>query len=161
MKSPLGNWSNIKAFLTVVRTGSTLAASRELGVTQPTIARRIDEFEQELGLTLFDRDTRGFHLTPQARKLVAEAEKVEVAVRSFGVSASELSYDPTLPIRFSVPIAALSDMTYKIIAEFRDALPPLGLHIVMGSNARTKVSNMHANVENGVISPVQILARRI
>lgn len=39
--------------------------------------------------------------------------------------------------------------------------PPLGLHIVMGADAKTKVGNMHANIECGAISPVQILARRI
>ncbi len=38
--------------------------------------------------------------------------------------------------------------------------PPLGLHIVMGQDARTKVGNMLANVENGIIAPVQIIARR-
>lgn len=38
--------------------------------------------------------------------------------------------------------------------------PPLGLHIVMGSDAKVKVGNMHANLEKGTISPVQILARR-
>lgn len=38
--------------------------------------------------------------------------------------------------------------------------PPLGLHIVMGKDAKTKVGNMHANIESGAISPVQILARR-
>lgn len=39
--------------------------------------------------------------------------------------------------------------------------PPLGLHIVMGSNAKVKVKNMHANVENGIVSPVQIIAKRL
>ena len=39
--------------------------------------------------------------------------------------------------------------------------PPLGLHIVMGSDAKTKVGNMHANVEKGAIAPVQILAKRL
>lgn len=39
--------------------------------------------------------------------------------------------------------------------------PPLGLHIVMGSNAKVKVQNMHANVKNGTVSPVQILAKRL
>jgi len=43
----------------------------------------------------------------------------------------------------------------------KGAPPPLGLHIVMGEDAKTKVGNMHANIESGAISPVQILARRI
>lgn len=39
--------------------------------------------------------------------------------------------------------------------------PPLGLHIVMGQDAGLKVKNMYANVKNGVVSPVQIIARRV
>lgn len=38
--------------------------------------------------------------------------------------------------------------------------PPLELHIVMGKDAKTKVGNMHANVLNGAIAPVQVLAQR-
>lgn len=38
--------------------------------------------------------------------------------------------------------------------------PPLGLHILMGDDARTKVGNMHANLTAGAISPVAMLARR-
>jgi cyclopropane fatty-acyl-phospholipid synthase-like methyltransferase len=38
--------------------------------------------------------------------------------------------------------------------------PPLGLHIVMGADAKLKVGNMYANVKNGTVSPVQIIAKR-
>ena len=130
MKSAPNNWTSIKAFLLVVRTGSTLAASRELGVTQPTVARRIDELEHELGLVLFDRDTRGFHLAPQAKRLVAEAEQVEAAVQSFGASATELSDSETLPIRFSAPISVFSDAIYEILAQFRATYPDTPIEVI-------------------------------
>lgn len=38
--------------------------------------------------------------------------------------------------------------------------PPLGLHILMGPDAKAKVGNMHANVQNGTVSPVLIIAKR-
>ena len=37
--------------------------------------------------------------------------------------------------------------------------PPLGLHVVMGPDAATKAGNMRANIEAGVIAPVEIVAR--
>ncbi|MBT8425437.1 MAG: LysR family transcriptional regulator, partial [Silicimonas sp.] len=52
MKSEFRNWSDIRVFLAVIREGSTLAASRKLGVAQPTVARRIDALEHETGLIL-------------------------------------------------------------------------------------------------------------
>jgi hypothetical protein len=39
--------------------------------------------------------------------------------------------------------------------------PPLGLHLVMGCDAGTKVENMIANIEAGTIAPVEIIARRV
>jgi ubiquinone/menaquinone biosynthesis C-methylase UbiE len=38
--------------------------------------------------------------------------------------------------------------------------PPLGLHLVMGRDAGTKVENMMANIAAGTIAPVEIIARR-
>lgn len=38
--------------------------------------------------------------------------------------------------------------------------PPLGLHILMGQDAPTKMANMLANLEQGRIAPVEIICRR-
>jgi len=40
------------------------------------------------------------------------------------------------------------------------APPPLGLHIVMGQDAPIKIANMYKNIDNGIISPVIMSARR-
>lgn len=39
--------------------------------------------------------------------------------------------------------------------------PPLGLHILMGADAGTKVANMIENLERGSIAPVEMVARRL
>jgi SAM-dependent methyltransferase len=39
-------------------------------------------------------------------------------------------------------------------------LPPLGLHLVMGSDTPTKVANMMSSIERGIIAPVELIARR-
>lgn len=37
---------------------------------------------------------------------------------------------------------------------------PLGLHILMGDSAPRKIANMVANIANGVIAPVELIARK-
>lgn len=37
--------------------------------------------------------------------------------------------------------------------------PPLGLHLLMGADSRAKIANMVANLEAGLISPTEIVAR--
>lgn len=65
-----------------------------------------------------------------------------------------------------VDIADRSDVALYFFEAIKKRLaeggpPPLGLHIVMGSDAKLKVGNMHVNVERGIVSPVQIIAQRL
>ena len=80
MKSAFQNWADVRVFLAVMRTGSTLAASKVLDMSQPTVARRIDALEHSFRLTLFERDTRGFRATQDAQRLLPHAEAVERAM---------------------------------------------------------------------------------
>ncbi|WP_433989346.1 LysR family transcriptional regulator [Sulfitobacter sp. TBRI5] len=102
-------------FLTVVREGSTLSASRKLGVAQPTVARRIEALENETGLTLFERDTRGFKPTEVARTLYPLAEAIEEAAENFADKTRELA--ERRPIRITAP-GYFSDRVSDIFSEF-------------------------------------------
>src|SRR6185436_2493257 len=73
------DWNDLKAFLAVARGGSTLAASKALGVNQTTVARRIESLEHDLGFKLFERGQTGSRLTESGQGLIAEAENVERA----------------------------------------------------------------------------------
>src|ERR1700737_3635265 len=75
------DWDDVRVFLAVPRQGSMRAAGRALGLSQPTIARRLAAFEASFGgTTLFDRLPEGLRLNAAGEQLVAEAESVEDAV---------------------------------------------------------------------------------
>jgi DNA-binding transcriptional LysR family regulator len=57
------DWNDVRIFLAVAETGSLNAAARNLGITQPTISRRMEDLEYRLGSRLFSRSTRGVVLT--------------------------------------------------------------------------------------------------
>ena len=46
------------------------------------------------------------------------------------------------------------------MANISDGPPPLGLHLLLGPDARQKFANMLANVEQGCISPVVMIAKK-
>ena len=75
------DWDDVRVFLAVAREGSMRAAGRALGLSQPTIARRLAEFEAGFGgPTLFDRLPEGLRLNAAGELLVPAAESVETAV---------------------------------------------------------------------------------
>ena len=53
--SAMLDWTDLRYFLAVARTGSTLAAGRSLKVAQATVSRRITMLEEALGTPLLVR----------------------------------------------------------------------------------------------------------
>jgi DNA-binding transcriptional LysR family regulator len=77
------DFRHVEAFVSVADEFSLRRAARRLGVSQPTLSRRVQQLEQELGLTLFVRHPDGIELThhgmlmlDQARRLVAAATQL-------------------------------------------------------------------------------------
>ena len=69
------DWDDVRVFLAVAREGSMRAAGRALGLSQPTIARRLAAFEATFGgPSLFDRLPEGLRLTAAGEQLVPAAE---------------------------------------------------------------------------------------
>ncbi len=81
----------MRAFVRVVETGSLSRAAKELRTTQPTVSKWMRRLEDSVGARLLQRNTRGVRLTDGgeayfegARRIVAEVEGVESAVRRTG-----------------------------------------------------------------------------
>src|SRR6201995_5004262 len=84
-------WGDLKHFLAVARGGSTLAAGKELGVNQTTVARRVAALEEALGEKLFDRTAGGYKLTELGKAIVEPAQRVEAEVAAFARLAAQNS----------------------------------------------------------------------
>jgi DNA-binding transcriptional LysR family regulator len=74
------DWDDVRVFLAVARHGSLRAAGRALGLSQPTMGRRLAAFEATFGgPTLFDRLPEGLRLNAAGEQLIPAAESVERA----------------------------------------------------------------------------------
>jgi DNA-binding transcriptional LysR family regulator len=74
------DWDDVRVFLAVARHGSLRAAARALGVSQPTIGRRLGSFETTFGgPSLFDRLPEGLRLNAAGEALMPAAEQLESA----------------------------------------------------------------------------------
>ena len=63
-------------FLAVVRHGSFGRAASALLLAQPSVSERMARLERTLGVSLFDRGTRGVRLTPAGEQLVPYARRL-------------------------------------------------------------------------------------
>ena len=88
-------WDDLRLFLAVADSGTLTAAARASGLTQPTLGRRMQSLEQQLGQKLFQRTATGFLLTepgqallPVARRM---AEEADTALRQLSGQEAQLS----------------------------------------------------------------------
>ena len=81
-------WDDILFFLAVARTGQLSSAARQLRTNHATVSRRIDRLEDALSARLFERNRRGYVLTPLGERLIELAEAMERDAEKFHKEAS-------------------------------------------------------------------------
>jgi DNA-binding transcriptional LysR family regulator len=126
------DWDDLRFFLAVARHGSTLAASRALGVNQSTVQRRLVELERQIGRKLVRRHPSGYQLTELGDTLRPAAESVEAAVIDFErkIEASETGLTGT--IRLTCPEPLVSRIAASpLLGLFNERYPGLRVEFVM------------------------------
>ena len=70
------NILHMKYAVEVARVGSLNKAAETLLIAQPNISRSIKELEADLGITIFDRSTKGMFLTPEGENFIGYAKNI-------------------------------------------------------------------------------------
>ena len=122
------DWDDLKYFLAVARQGSTLAASRGLGVDQSTVQRRVAELERRLGRELVERRPTGYRLTEFGVTMLAQAERVEGAIAAFEQAVTSARDDVTGVVRVSCPEPIVHRLAPSSLLERFHAMYP-GLRV--------------------------------
>ena len=134
------DWNDLRYFLAVARDGSTLAAARELRVSQTTVARRIAALEDAIGFPLFEKRQAGYALTPAGEDLLARAEEVENAANAFSEAASAQSRD----VSGSVKITTEEVYAITILAPLLRELHETHAEIVIELDTSQQVRDLGA-----------------
>lgn len=133
----------IQVFVAVVSHGSTLAASKALGITQPAVSSALAEFESNFGTKLFYRWKKGMVLNEIGRNIIPSARLILANARDLD-NLLDLNKEQlcgtlhlgasTTPANYIVP---------RILSEFIAEHPSVKIEV----NCRNK-STIIAEVEN-------------
>ena len=130
------DWNDLRYFLAVAETGSTLAAGRRLRVSQTTAARRIAALEAALDLKLFDRRPAGYALTPAGDALVARARAVESAAGALTDAASAQARDASGTVRLTMEEIYAVTVFGPILRDLHEAHPSIRIELDTTEQAR-------------------------
>jgi len=123
------DWNDLKHFLAVARHGSTIAASKALGVNQSTVQRRVAELERRLGRAVLVRRASGYELTPLGDSLVPLAENVARAIEAFEVRVKGSAPDGRDIIRLTCPEPVVGRLS-PLIERFHEGYPAFKVEFV-------------------------------
>jgi DNA-binding transcriptional LysR family regulator len=122
-------WDDLRYFLAVARTGSTLGAGKALKVSQTTAARRVAALEAALGLPLFERRQAGYALTPAGEALLAQAEAVERAAGGFAQAAAAQAREASGVVRLTTVEVYAVTLLPPLLKELRTVHPAIRIEL--------------------------------
>ncbi|MGH1576735.1 LysR family transcriptional regulator [Planktotalea sp.] len=124
------DWSLIRAFLAVAETGSLSGAARRLSQSQPTLGRQVKLLEEQMGLRLFERQTRGLALTPTGESLLEPARAMRDAFGQLSLRAAGRDAKMQGTVRITASEVMARHVMPKIIAGIRNAEPDIQIELV-------------------------------
>ena len=119
------DWDDARVFLAVARHGSLRAAGRALGLSRPTIGRRLAAFEAAFGgPALFDRLPEGLRINAAGAALLETAEQLEDAALALARRHAATSPALSGTVRVSVGEWAANFLARYLAGASGAALPP-------------------------------------
>lgn len=139
------NSDDLRLFLTVMREGNMVAASRRAGVDHSTVARRISALETMLKSRLFERSPRGVTPTPAAFALLSHAERIESELLAAAASVATSESDADGIVRLATPEMFGTFAVAPHVVQLRARYPRLTLELAPESRT-TSLSKREADI---------------
>ena len=124
------NWDDVRVFLAIARSGSVRGAASAMNVSHSTVLRRLDSFEESLGVALFHRVPTGYDLTTDGWALLPRAEALEQDAIAFEREAMGHDRERGGKITLTMPEPVAIHYLAEHLVEFRAAHSGIELEII-------------------------------
>ena len=154
-------WSDLEYVLAVASKGSLAAAARALNVNHSTVQRRVQSFEQQTNIKIFERLRSGYRLTAEGAMFLDAAQSIETILNDLDlkIAGGDESLDGRLLITTTDAIfpAFAAD-----ISMFQRTYPSIITDIVI-TNDRLDLEQREADIAVRASNqpPPHLVGRRI
>jgi DNA-binding transcriptional LysR family regulator len=138
------SWDDLRIFLSLAREGTLTTAAKALGVSHPTVARRVQALEGQIGARLFDRLPDRFVPTAAGEELLADTEAMEKAALSINRRSAGLGDTVSGVVRLSAG-EAMAVLVARHLAGLRAQLPQIEFELV-ASHTLANLSRREADL---------------
>ncbi|MDH7795516.1 MULTISPECIES: LysR substrate-binding domain-containing protein [unclassified Beijerinckia] len=121
--------NDLRLFVQVADHGGFAAAGRVLDMPRSTLAKRIGDFEAQLGLRLFQRHARLFALTEIGRELYDRAQAMLVEAEAAESLIQGRLVEPAGLVRLTASTLEAQTLLADILPDFAQAYPKVFLQL--------------------------------
>ena len=123
------DWDDLRMFAVLARAGSVRRAAELLDVHASTVTRRLEHFERQLDVQLFNRGPRGLLITPAGQEVLERVEAVAERVADIERAVTGSDRRMAGRLRLSVP-GAVAGVAMPAVAGFAERFPDVDIDFV-------------------------------
>ncbi|SFI39519.1 DNA-binding transcriptional regulator, LysR family [Bosea sp. OK403] len=147
--------NELTTFTAVARSGGISAAAREIHTVQSNVTMRIKALEDEIGLALFERHSRGMALTEAGQRLLPYAERVLSLLREAKIAARDNAAEQGVLQLGSMETTAAIRLP-PLLAAFHQACPAVRLSLQTGPTAQLVEGVLRREIDGAFVAgPIQ------
>ncbi|WP_082358678.1 LysR family transcriptional regulator [Bosea sp. AAP35] len=148
------DWNLVRAFRATAEAGSLSAASRKLGLSQPTLSRQVAALEEQLAVTLFERVGKRLVLTAGGAGLLEHARQMAAAAEALALSAAGQASDLSGRVSLSVTDAVATHVMPGIVERLRQEVPQVTI-VVIATDALSDLRRREADIAIRHVRPTE------
>lgn len=127
MSKTVDRLSLLETFVRIAERGSISSAARDLGLSQASASRQLQELERRFGLQLMRRTTHSLALTPAGQDLLRDARSLLSGWDAMREKHADAGGAVRGPLKVVAPVALGQLFLADIVADFQMAHPEVSL----------------------------------
>jgi DNA-binding transcriptional LysR family regulator len=147
----------LRVFVENVRQGSFTRAAERLHIAQPAVSISLRKLEEELDLTLLNRQEKRISLTAEGENLLRHAERILDNLAAAETEMAELRGLSHGEVRIGIPPMMSSYYFPLIIREFHERYPNLKLSVTGEGAASIQRLIAKGEIDMGVVAGQKLL----
>jgi DNA-binding transcriptional LysR family regulator len=120
----------LQFFVAAAEAGSVSAAARALSISQSSVTEAIRGLEDDLGVSLFDRQARGLLITHKGSAFLRHAQKILADVATARTAFQSEAEAATGRLSLGVTSLVAGYVLSDILARYRRAFPGIELNVI-------------------------------
>lgn len=144
----------LRYFVCIAELGSLSAASHRLGIAQPSLSQHVKHLEEELGVELLVRSSRGVRVTESGQILLSHASGV---LRALEYAVSELRDhvgEPRGPVSVGLPSSACNVLSVPLAEAVRRKFPKIILRTMDAMSGHVQQWLSEGSIDLGILYDV-------